>query len=285
MHGSQFFRAAVEQVHRQDGAQDQDIGQFGLRIERQTQERHMGDVFPEEGRRDGQPDDVIPSHHDQRAQFFELRLDDHRIDGDGHHGDEHEQVALRPAAVGERESVAEKQDGGPDQRADDTHDAGPDVFVRVHQVVHDEREGRAQRGDDRGVDRRGVGRAPEQHIHPPVDDQQRDNQDVAGVAPRDAERLLREECEGDEEDRRREHLKHEDLLEVEVIARERNVKREIRPEKDVSEDQIEIIARFTHERTILQLSHHPPKRRVLGAAAGITGRSLTRASTLLKNGS
>ena len=75
--------------------------------------------------------------------------------------------------------------------------------------------------------------------------------------PRDAERLLREECEGNEEDRRREHLKHEDLLEVEVIARERNVKREIRPEKDVSEDQIEIIARFTHERTIQQLSHHP----------------------------
>ena len=90
----------------------------------------------------------------------------------------------------------------------------------MHQVVHNQRECRAQRSDDRGVDGRRIGRSPEQHVHPAVDDQQRDDQDVARIAPRDAERLFREEREGDEEDCRREHLKHENLLKVEEIARE-----------------------------------------------------------------
>lgn len=192
------------------------------------------------------PDDVVPPHHDQRAQLLQLRPDNHRIDGDGHHGRQHEQVALRTAAVRERKAVAENQDSGTGERADHPHDPRPDIFARVHQVVHDQREGRAERGDDRGVDGRGVGRSPEQHVHPAVDDQQRDDQNVARIAPRDAVGVAGKNREGDEENSRRKHLQHEYLLEIEVIAREGDVEREIRSEKNVGEDQVEIIARFAH---------------------------------------
>ena len=189
-----------------------------------------------------------------------MRLDNHRIDGDGHHGHQHEQVPLRTAAVGERESVAENQDSRTDKRADHPHDTRLDIFARMHQVVHDQRHGGAERGDDRRIDGRSVGRSPQQHVHPAVDDQQRDDQNIARIAPRDAVGVVREERKGNEENRRRKHLQHENLLKVEVIARKRDVEREIRPEKDVGKDQIEIIARFTHKRSTRQLLHQilPP---------------------------
>ena len=82
--------------------------------------------------------------------------------------------------------------------ADHPHDTRPDILARVHQVIHDQREGRAERGDDRGVDGRGVRRPPEQHVHPAVDDQQRDNQNVARIAPRNAVGVAGEKGEGDE---------------------------------------------------------------------------------------
>ena len=90
-----------------------------------------------------------------------------------------------------------------------------------------------------------------------IDDQQRDNQNVARIAPRNAVGVAGEKGEGDEENRRRKHLQHEYLLEIEVIAREGDVERKIRSEKHIGENQVEIIARFTHEKTIQQLSHHP----------------------------
>ena len=255
VHRGQLLRAAVEQVHGQDGSQNEDIAQFGLRKQRKPQKRYVVDVFPEEGRRYGQPDDVVPPHHDQRAQLLQLRLDNHRIDGDGHHGRQHEQVALGAAAVGKREAVAENQDSGADECADHPHDTRPDILARVHQVIHDQREGRAERGDDRGVDGRGVRRPPEQHVHPAVDDQQRDNQNVARIAPRNAVGVAGEKGERNEENRRRKHLQHEYLLKIEVIAREGDVERKIRSEKHIGENQVEIIARFTHKKKTGQLSH------------------------------
>ena len=73
------------------------------------------------------------------------------------------------AAVREHEAVVEEQHRSPRQRTDDTHDPRLDIFVRVHDVIHDQRHGRAERRNDRGVDGRGVGGSPEQHVHPTVD--------------------------------------------------------------------------------------------------------------------
>ena len=223
MHRSQFLGAPVKQVHRQHRPQDQDVGQFGLCLQRQAQELRMVDVFPEERRRHGQPDDVIPPHHDQRSQPFELGFDNDRIDGDRHHGHQHQRVAVGAAAVREHEAVVEEQHRSPRQRTDDTHDPRLDIFVRVHDVIHDQRHGRAERRNDGGVDGRGVGGSPEQHVHPTVDNQHGDDQYVARVAPPDAERLLRKKGERDEENRARKHLQHEYLLEIEIIARERDI--------------------------------------------------------------
>ena len=255
MDRGEFLRTPVQQVHGQDRAQNQDIGQFGLRLQGQFQELRMGDVFPEEWRRHGQSDDVVPPHHHQRSQPFELGFDNHRIDGDRHHGHQHQRVAVGAAAVGEHEPVVEEQDGGADQGADDAHDPRPDVFVRVHQVVHDQRHGGTEGRDDRSVDGRGVGRSPQQHVHPAVDNQHRDDQDIARVAPADAERLLREEREGNEEHRRRKDLKHEYLLEVQIIARKGDIERKVRSEKEVGKYQIDIVTRFAHGNSKGQLLH------------------------------
>jgi hypothetical protein len=119
--------------------------------------------------------------------------------------------------------VVEEQHRSPRQRTDDTHDPRLDIFVRVHDVIHDQRHGRAERRNDGGVDGRGVGGSPEQHVHPTVDNQHGDDQYVARVAPPDAERLLRKKGERDEENRARKHLQHEYLLEIEIIARERDI--------------------------------------------------------------
>ena len=224
----------------------------------------MGDVVPEEGGRDGQPDDVVPPHDHQGAEPLQRLADDDRIDGDRDDGRQDQRVAEGFAAVHEQRPLPEQQDCGADERTDDPRLPHAQVAVRMDQVVGNEREDGAERGNDRGVDRRRVRRTPQQQVHPSVDHEQRDGHDPHDVVPRDAPGAPRKEGEGDEEERRGEHLQHEYLLEIQVVTRQRDIEREVRSEKQVREDQVEMIACFPHELLRPQFLLQTPRRHPAG---------------------
>ena len=115
-------------------------------------------------------------------------------------------------------------------------------------MVRQDGEHRTEGRDRRSVDRRGIGSSPQQHEHPAIDDQHGHDQDIAEIAQRNAVGPFREKGERNEKNRRRKYLKHKNLLEIEVVARQRDIKRKIGAEQQIGENQIEIITQRSHRR-------------------------------------
>lgn len=175
----QMLCSAIEQPHRPDRAEEQHIPQLTQCDERHPQHGREVDVTPKEGERDGQTDQVVPPHDDACTEPLQLWLDQYRVGSDGDDGEEHEQVAVAATAVYEDETAIEDQEPRPDGDRPHTDNArAVEGGGSVEQPVDQQREGGAERGDDRRVDRSGVGGAPQDQIHPPIDDQNRDGQDV-----------------------------------------------------------------------------------------------------------
>ena len=98
------------------------------------------------------------------------------------------------------------------------------VLFPQQEMSRQDGDHRTEGRDRRSVDRRGIGSSPQQHEHPAIDDQHGHDQDIAEIAQRNAVGLFREKGERNEINRRRKYLKHKNLLEIEVVARQRDIK-------------------------------------------------------------
>ena len=250
MHRCQLLGATVEQIHRQHRAEQQYVEQLGKCRHRQSQKGRVGNVLPKQRSRNREPYDVVPTHHNQRAEPFELRFYDYRIDRYGNYRNQNQRIAIVAASVRKYKSVVEEQDACTDKGEYDTCDA-----CRCEGCVRDnprkeECEHRAEGRYCRGINGIGVGGSPQQHVHPSVDYQQRYDEDIAEVAPGDAVGALGEDGKGDKEHRRGEDLEHKYLPKVEEVFGQRDKKRKVGAKEQVGADQIPIILDFSHCRGV-----------------------------------
>ena len=101
-------------------------------------------------------------------------------------------------------------------------------------------------GDGRGVDGRSERCAPQQHVEPPVDYEQRDEGHDGGVAQRQTVEGACDGGRGHEDHNPDQYLAEEYDAEVHAAVGERDIEREVRPEEDVRHHKVAVIVRVGH---------------------------------------
>ena len=122
----------------------------------------------------------------------------------------------------------------------------------------DEGEGGSEGGYGGGVDGGCERGAPQQHVEPPVDYEQRDEGHDGGVAQRQTVEGACDGGRGDEDHGPDQNLAEEYDAEIHAAARERDIEREVRPEEDVRHHKVAVIVRVGH--TCRRASKSAPQR-------------------------
>ena len=235
MHRGKLFGTVVEQVVRQHGSQDQNVGDLGDPDGRQGAEIEIDQLFAEKRRGDQHADDVVPSGDGHRAEFHQFRFDEDRVGRGGEYADQDQQVAdlfallLRPA-------VAENQYGASGNAQDDPDDFRPVDLFAHQQGRYAERYDRSHRGQRGGVDRVGILGAPQHQEFVPVNHQYRRDQNPDEVAERNPE-PFEKNGPRNEPDRRDDYPQEKKGFERHVAPDDGDKEREVHPQQNVGENQ------------------------------------------------